>query len=72
MHFQVGIAGDSQLLVKLPKVAWNRKKRSKLTVELRRRNQTVPAAVQELFEGVYSVQLLPHDAYGDIEVNLTM
>ncbi|KAJ9602945.1 hypothetical protein H2200_012725 [Cladophialophora chaetospira] len=72
LHFQVGIAGDSQLLVKLPKVAWNRKKRSKLTVELTRKNQAVPAAVQELFDGVFSVQLLPHDAYGDIEVNLTM
>ncbi|KIW64236.1 hypothetical protein PV04_09183 [Phialophora macrospora] len=71
-RFQIGIAGGNQLLVKLPKVALSHKGRSKLTVELRRNKQIVPAAVQELFEGVVMVQLLPHDAYGDIEVNLTM
>jgi hypothetical protein len=71
-QFQIGIAGGNQLLVKLPKVALSHKGRSKLTVELRRNKRIVPAAIQELFEGVVTVQLLPHDAYGDIEVNLTM
>ena len=71
-HFQIGITGENQLLVKLPKVALSRKKRSQLLVELRRKNQSVPMAVQELFEGVFSVQLLPQDAYGDIEVSLRM
>ncbi|OCT44909.1 hypothetical protein CLCR_05483 [Cladophialophora carrionii] len=71
-RFRVSIAGDKQLVVKLPEVALSHKARSKLTVELRRDTQKLPAAVQELFDGVVSVQLLPHDAYGDIEVNLTM
>ncbi|OAP63102.1 hypothetical protein AYL99_02329 [Fonsecaea erecta] len=72
LHFQVGIAGEGQLLVRLPKVALSRKKRSPLSVELKRKNQTVPVSVQELFEGVFSVHLQPRDTHGDIEVNLTM
>ncbi|KIY03734.1 uncharacterized protein Z520_00425 [Fonsecaea multimorphosa CBS 102226] len=72
LHFQVGIAGEGQLLVRLPKIALSRKKRSPLSVELKRKNQTLPVSVQELFEGVFSVHLQPHDAHGDIEVNLTM
>ncbi|EXJ55676.1 hypothetical protein A1O7_08605 [Cladophialophora yegresii CBS 114405] len=71
-RFRVSIAGDKHLLVKLPQVALNHKRRSELAVELRRDTQKLPAAVQELFEGVVSVQLLPHDAYGDFQVNLTM
>ncbi|KAK5185920.1 hypothetical protein LTR44_001969 [Exophiala sp. CCFEE 6388] len=72
LHFQVGLANDNQFMVKLPKVATSRKKRSPLSVMLKRNNDTVPAVIQELFEGVYSIQLQPHDAFGDIEVNLTM
>lgn len=72
LHFQVGISGDSQLLIKLPKIALGRRKRSMLVVDVRRKNHTIPAAVQELFDGVFSVQLLPHDAVGDVEVNLSM
>ncbi|OAL27468.1 hypothetical protein AYO20_09751 [Fonsecaea nubica] len=72
LHFQVGVGGEGQLLVKLPKVALSRKKRSPLSIELKRKNQTVPATVQELFEGVFRVQLQPYDAHGDIEVNLTI
>ncbi len=72
VHFQVSIASDNQLLVKVPKVATGRKNRSELNVELRRKDHTVPAAVKELFEGVFGVQLPAHDAYGDIVVNLTM
>ncbi|KIW33800.1 uncharacterized protein PV07_00622 [Cladophialophora immunda] len=72
LHFQVSIAAEGQLLVRLPKVALSRKKRSPLSVELKRKNQAVPVSVQELFEGVFSVHLQPNDAYGDIEVNLTM
>ncbi|KIX08231.1 uncharacterized protein Z518_02887 [Rhinocladiella mackenziei CBS 650.93] len=72
LHFQVGIAGENQLVVKLPKFALNRKKRSQLSVVLTRSNQTIPATIQELFDGVFSVQLHHRDTYGDIEVNLTM
>ncbi|EXJ75127.1 uncharacterized protein A1O5_01823 [Cladophialophora psammophila CBS 110553] len=72
LHFQVSIAGESQLLVRLPKIALSRKKRSPLSVELKRENQTVPVSVHELLDGVFGVLLQPHDTYGDIEVNLTM
>jgi len=72
VHFQVGIAGESQLMVKLPKMAWVHKKRSGLSVVLKRTNQTIPVVVQELFDGVFSVQLHPRDTYGDVQVNLTM
>ncbi|KAI1611174.1 hypothetical protein EDD36DRAFT_443304 [Exophiala viscosa] len=72
LHFQVGLANDNQFMVKLPKIATSRKKRSPLSVVLERNNDTVPAVVHELLEGVYSIQLQPHDAFGDIEVNLTM
>jgi hypothetical protein len=72
MHFQVSVASDSQVMVKLPKMAMARKNRSALSVVLKRANHIVPASVQELFDGVFSIQLPPRDAYGDIEVNLTM
>lgn len=72
LHFQVGVANDNQFMVKLPKIATSRKKRSPLSVMLKRNNDTVPAVVHELLDGVYSIQLQPHDAFGDIEVNLTM
>jgi len=68
----VGVASDSQVMVKVPKMAMARKNRSALSVVLKRANHTVPALVQELFDGVFSIQLQPRDAYGDIEVNLTM
>lgn len=70
MHFQVSIVSDSQVMVKLPKMAMARKHRPVLSVVLKRANHTVSAVVQELFDGVFSIQLQPHDAYGDIEVNL--
>lgn len=72
MHFQVGVVNDHQLMIRLPKAALNSKKRSPLSVVLKRKEQSVPMAVQELFDGVFSVQLHPRDTYGDIEVNLTM
>ncbi len=72
MQFQVSIAGDGQLLVKLPKAALNRKKRSSLSVVVKRDNHTIPAVVWELFEGVFSVQLDSRDAYGDVIVHLSM
>ena len=71
-RFQISVTGDRQLLVKLPKVALDRKKRSQLVVEVRRQNETIAVEIQELLEGVFSVQLQPHDAYGDIAVNLQM
>lgn len=71
-HFQVGIAGENQLVVKLPKIALSRKKRSPLSVVLKRKEQILTVVAHELFDGVYSIQLLPRDTYGDIDVNLTM
>lgn len=72
VHFQVGIAGDNQLVVRLPKVATNRKKRSPLGVVLERDNESIRAVVHEIFDGVYSVQLQPRDAHGDVKVHLAM
>ncbi|KAL6244036.1 hypothetical protein RBB50_008905 [Rhinocladiella similis] len=72
VHFQVGIAGDNQLVVKLPRVATNRKKRSPLAVVLERDNEPIHAAVHEIFDGVYSVQLHPREAHGEVKVHLAM
>jgi hypothetical protein len=72
MHFQVGMIGGNQMLVKLPRTALGCKKRSGLEVVLTRANRPIPAVVEELFDGVFSVQLQPRDTYGDIEVNLIM
>jgi len=72
IHFQVGVAGDHQLVVRLPKVATNRKKRSPLTVGLKRNNRPISVGIHELFAGVYSIQLQPRDAWGDVHVHLSM
>ncbi|KAK7905718.1 hypothetical protein LTR67_000442 [Exophiala xenobiotica] len=72
IHFQVGVAGDHQLVVRLPKVATNRKKQSPLTVGLKRNNRPISVAVHELFAGVYSIELQPRDAWGDVQVHLSM
>ncbi|EXJ84500.1 hypothetical protein A1O3_05169 [Capronia epimyces CBS 606.96] len=71
-HFQISIIGESQLMVRLPRIFLSRKKRSQLEVVLMKGNRTIPAVVQELFDGVYSIQLQPRDASGDVEVNLTL
>lgn len=71
-HFQVGIASASQLMVKLPKAATTSRKRSVLDVSLKRGDAILPMILQELFDGVYSVTLEPHDSYGDVEVKLSM
>lgn len=72
LHFQVGIIDERQLMVKLSREALGHEKRSELKVVLTKANRTIPAIVQELFDGIFSVQLQPRDTYGDIEVNLTM
>ncbi|KIW12010.1 hypothetical protein PV08_09284 [Exophiala spinifera] len=72
VQFQVGIAGENQLVVRLPKVATSRKRRSSLSVVLERDNEPIRAAVHEIFDGVYIVQLHPRDAYGDVKVHLAM
>jgi hypothetical protein len=72
IHFQVGVAGDHQLVVRLLKVATNRKKQSPLTVGLKRKNRPISVAVHELFAGVYSIELQPRDAWGDVQVHLSM
>jgi len=72
LHFQVRIAGDSQLLVKLPMMALSRKKRSSLSVVVERNNHTISTEARELFDGVFSVQLRPEDAYGGVVVHLSM
>ena len=71
-HFQVGIASASQLMVKLPKIATTSRKRSVLDASLKRGEEILPVIVQELFDGVFSVNLEPRDSYGDIEIKLTM
>ncbi|EXJ94214.1 hypothetical protein A1O1_02607 [Capronia coronata CBS 617.96] len=71
-HFQVSIVSRGQLMVKLPGKALGHKKRSQLEVVVMKANQALPTQVQELFDGIFGVQVHPGDTYGDIEVNLTM
>ncbi|KAG9782544.1 hypothetical protein ABEF93_004277 [Exophiala dermatitidis] len=72
MHFQVAVVSNRKLMVNLPNVALRRKKRSPLAVVLTKANRILPTEIHELFDGVVSVQFAPDEAYGDIEVNLTM
>jgi len=71
-HYHVKVAGDNHLIVRLPELALNHKRRSPMSANVERAGKSILSTVHELFDGVYSVELPPSEAYGTLDIILNV
>ncbi|KAL1966783.1 hypothetical protein VTN77DRAFT_3748 [Rasamsonia byssochlamydoides] len=66
--FQVQVVGDCHVIIKPPST----KKQPKFNVSVSRSEQTLPYELSKLFDGVYTLRLNREDAYGLLNVTITV
>jgi hypothetical protein len=66
--FQIQVVGDCHVIIKPPST----KKQPKFTVSVSRGEKTLPYELSKLFDGVYTLRLNREDAYGLLNVTVTV
>ncbi|KNG84836.1 hypothetical protein ANOM_006318 [Aspergillus nomiae NRRL 13137] len=70
--FEIQVVGDCHLVIKPPNITLTGKKRPKFDVQVSRGAKALEYELSRLFDGVYTLKLDRGDAYGIVNVTVTM
>ncbi|OGM41512.1 hypothetical protein ABOM_008900 [Aspergillus bombycis] len=70
--FEIQVVGDCHLVIKPPNITLTGKKKPKFDVQVSRGAKALEYELSQLFDGVYTLKLDRGDAYGTVNVTVTM